>query len=253
MNWVESEFVGCAPYVFDGTAQQEVNKTYVYIEKSNESPESWFSWSGNTIVGLTGKYENGSLVYDENCGYLQRIYVIPKRCTAIGSFFASMVENVDTGVIAQDIYSTPRGINNVYIPDTVITIDRAAFAYTRSLITIRLPNNLTSINFAMFASGSAAANGFVIPHKVREIQQGAFAMGAASIKLKFIRDSSYTGQISITNELLSSAMSARITELHFTCSQSEANNLFNWGSNTPFTQSQFASAAKYYNQTITND
>jgi len=253
-EWVETNVNGYNVYAYDGNDWVAVNKTYAYWEKSNESPESWFSWSGNTIVGLTGKYENGSLVYDENCGYRQFDYVIPKRCTAIGSFFASMVENVDTGVIKQDIYTTPRGINNVYIPDTVVTIDRGAFAYTNNLMVIRLPNNLTSISSALFAQASHTGYfDITIPHKIQEIQQGAFAMPYTHVRLKFIRDASYTGQISIPNELVSSSGATTIYELYFTCSETEANSLFNWGTNTSYTQNQFANATKYYDQTITND
>lgn len=62
---------------------------------------------------------------------------------------------------------------NIYIPDTVISIEEYAFAYCRELESIRLPNGISTITNSLF-EGCIKLRSVIIPDSVMTIEGWAF-------------------------------------------------------------------------------
>lgn len=250
-EWVETNVNGYNVYAYDGNDWEAVNKTYAYwgsIPVQND----WFVYDGTTIRGLTARYENGQPVYDEKYGYGQENMTIPNDCTALASATFLRLKNVDTD--EENIVIPNSALKTLYIPDNVTTLEPGSIAQCVSLESVRLPNEITEIAFNLFLCQSpynTMLQQVTIPHKVASIGPYTFTGCQGLKRLNFIRDSSYTGKISIPIEIFDSVITP--FEMYFSCSQSEAENLFDFGSWTPNTQETFLNATKYYNQVITND
>ena len=248
-GWVETNVNGYNVYTYDGNNWVSVNKTYAYW---GAAQNDWFIYSGTTIRGLTAKYESGSPVYNNMYGYGQADITIPNNCTALTDSAFIRLKNVDTDT--ESIVIPNDTLQTLYIPDSVISLSNGAIAQCIALSSVRLPNDITKIPAMLFycqESYNTVLEKVTIPHNVTSFDPYVFA-GCKRIKrLDFIRDTSYTGQINIQLDIFDSVITP--FEMYFTCSQAEAETLFDFGSSAYYTQQTFTAATKYYNQVITND
>ena len=248
-EWIETNVNGYNVYAYDGNDWVAVNKTYAYWG-STPVQNDWFVYDSSVIRGLTARYENGQPVYDAKYGYGQEDMTIPNDCTSLTDSAFIRLKNVDTD--AENIVIPNSALQTLYIPDSITTLTNGSVAQCVALREVRLPNEITEIPFHLFYNG-ASLESVKIPHKVASIGAYTFTGCVNLSKLYFIRDSSYTGKISIPVGIFDSVITP--FEMYFSCSQTEAENLFDFGSgiNIEYTQETFANATKYYNQVITNE
>ncbi|MDE6289471.1 MAG: leucine-rich repeat domain-containing protein, partial [Ureaplasma sp.] len=151
-----------------------------YVKPSvQESPENWFIWNGNQILGLS------------KLGALQKNIVLPSKATSITSnafYNNKTLEFVDMSLL-----------NIEQLPNNQ-SLNVSLFTNCVNLINVILPNNFKVINRAMFLNCNNPNFNVSIPTSVTSI--GLYAFNGLSNTAKI-----YVPNDTIRNLVLNSSQS----------------------------------------------
>ena len=143
----------------------------------NYTPEDYFLWEGNTIIGLD----------EEKLSGVTKIK-IPPRCTSIRSNYAhlgtesyrSFIEGIEYVEIPNTVTSLGNyafhdftKLKSIEIPNSVISIGSHSFYYCSSLTSVTIPNSVTSIDAYAFCDCNSLTS-VTIPNSVTSIGNCAF-------------------------------------------------------------------------------
>ncbi|MDE5599489.1 MAG: leucine-rich repeat domain-containing protein, partial [Ureaplasma sp.] len=145
-----------------------------------ESPEDWFTWNGNQIIGLT------------NLGKQQKEIVLPSKATSItNNVFDKnkIIESVDMSLTSitsipdgsssgnngngLGLFCTAINLISISLPPSLTSIGSVSFFDCTSLTSITIPNSVTTIGYGAF-NNCTSLTSITIPNSVTTIGDRAF-------------------------------------------------------------------------------
>ena len=155
----------------------------VSFEKPPEPVYDYFTYSGNSITGLSDTYKNletkpETLVIPSTDGEGNNITAIED-----GSYSSPTFQGLESSkVIIQEgitsigdyAFSGCSGLTSVSLPSKLTSIGYNAFEDCSSLTSITIPSSVTSIGSAAFRGCSGLTGNIVLPEGVTEIKSGVF-------------------------------------------------------------------------------
>lgn len=136
----------------------------------------FFNWSNEVIfLSLTYEMPNGYLTYKECKTLDDKKYIAIESGKDIGGILCipSHINNIPVTIIEYDAFASNPDLVSVKMPDTITTIGSGAFGSCTSLKSVIFSKNLKYIEYAAFA-GCLALNNVEIPGGVTEIGKDAF-------------------------------------------------------------------------------
>lgn len=260
-QWVETNVNGHNVYTYDGNNWVSINKTYAYWGAEPVVNE-WYAFSGTTLIGLTAKLENNAPVYEPTYGYGQSSYIIPNTVTQINE--APFIRYFDKGGSTQiHLGVSNTSATDIYIPDGVsfyLPQNGGVFTYCTALTKVRLPNDFTgntSTNNDPLGAGTlfpycTSLQEVTLPDSMTVLANTMFYGCSSFRRLNIIHNTLNRKMIVRPYAFNGSNVQSGGLEIYFNCSQTEAENMFDFDGSMGEAYQVIQSATKYYNQTIIN-
>lgn len=149
------------------------------INTDKASPDDYFEWEGDMIVGLTAKGEKATTI------------VIPKRATELRKLLFAGNENVQSIAFQNDdtkigglCFGDCSNLTSLELPANLQTIPIQMCSGCKSLATVRIPDSVTKIESFAFGYCESLER-MEIPASVTEISDHAFANCSSLKAVKF--------------------------------------------------------------------